>query len=94
MLASTSNREFTNPNEARNAYQYMWRFPGQFENYGYILDEEGKPRNFRNAIGIRDSAFRDKTATTQTRMQAFTIFNPFKGFYPSGRLYILASQHE
>ena len=75
-----SNREFTNPNEARNAYQYMWRFPGQFENYGYILDEEGKPRNFRNAIGIRDSAFRDKTATTQTRMQAFTIFNPFKGF--------------
>ena len=54
----------------------MWRFPGQFENYGYILDEEGKPRNFRNAIGIRDSAFRDKTATTQTRMQAFTILIP------------------
>lgn len=80
-----SDREFTNPNErvstssSRNTYQYLWRFPAQFENYGYILDAAGQPMNFRNSIGLRESAHRDKTVTTNTRMQAFSIFNPVKG---------------
>lgn len=76
---SFSNREYTNPNEARNAYQYIWRWPGFWENYGYIYDAEGKPETFRNTIGIRKNSHTDKTVTAQTRMQAFTIFNPLKG---------------
>ncbi len=75
-----SDREFENPNENRNAYQYLWRWPGFWENYGTITDEEGVARTFRNTIGIRENSHKDKTVTTSTRMQAFTVFTPFKGF--------------
>lgn len=77
---SFSQREYEAPNEMRNAYQYIWRWPGFWENYGYIYDEEGNPKTFRNTAGIRDEAHKDKTVTSNTRMQAFMIFNPFKGF--------------
>lgn len=75
-----SDREYEAPNEQRNAYQYVWRWPGFWENYGYIYDADGVPNTFRNTIGIRNNSHVDKTVTTQTRMQAFTIFTPFKGF--------------
>lgn len=78
---SFSDREYTNPNEQRNAYQYFWRFPGQFENYGTLPDPvTGEPVSFRNAIGIREGSHTDKTVTTNTRMQAWMQFTPFKGF--------------
>ncbi len=76
---SFSNREFEGPNEQANAYQYMWRWPGQYQNYGYINDAEGKPMYVRNPASIRMNSHTDKTVSTQTRMQAFTIFNPIKG---------------
>ena len=75
-----SDREYTNPNEQRNTYQYMWRWPGFFENYGYVNDSDGNPVGFRNSWGIRENSHTDKTITTQTRMQAFTVITPFKGF--------------
>ena len=77
---SFSDREYENPNEQRNAYQYMWRWPGFFENYGYVYDENGNPKQFRNTSGIRSNSHMDKTITTMTRMQGYMIFNPFKGF--------------
>lgn len=81
---SFSDREYMSVNEEgtgarRNSYQYMWRFPSYFENYGYVNDEEGNPRQFRNTAGLRSNMPQDKTVTTQTRLQAYSIFRPVKG---------------
>lgn len=75
-----SQREYTNPNEARDSYQYMWRWPGFWENYGYIYNDEGEALTFRNTAGIRSQSHTDKTITSNTRMQAYMQFNLFKGF--------------
>lgn len=68
---SFSDREYTAPQSQRNPYQYMWRWPGFFNNYGYIIDENGDERDFRNEMGIRISSPNDKTVTTNTRMQGW-----------------------
>ncbi len=91
---SFTDREYVAPNENRNPYQYMWRWPGFWENYGYIYDEEGNPLTFRNTIGIREESHKDKTTTTNTRMQAYMTFNPFKGFtLPTDFTYSLRNQN-
>ena len=76
---SYSNREYTNPNEDRNSYQFIWRWPSFWENYGYVYDADGNQKDFRNTIGIRRNSHMDKTTTANTRMQAWTQFNPVKG---------------
>lgn len=77
---SFSDREYEDINEQRDPYQYMWRWPSFYENYGYVYDEEGNPKQFRNTSGIRENSYRNKTVTTQTRLQAYSIFKPFEGF--------------
>ncbi len=76
-----SQREYTSPHlSARNAYQYVWRFPSQFENYGYIIDPDGNPMGFRNEITYRQNGYNGTTTTAQTRMQAYMIADLFPGF--------------
>ena len=74
-----SDREYSSPNLQRNSYQYLWRFPAFFEMYGYVKDEEGTPRSFRNDITIRENSHIDKTVTTQTRMQGWVNAEIIKG---------------
>lgn len=74
-----SNKTYKEPNYSRNSYQYMWRFPSYFETYGYVNDENGEPRYFRNDMGIREGAHQDVTKTNQTRMQAWAQAEIIKG---------------
>lgn len=64
-------RDYRSPNLNRNPYQYAWRWPAFFENYGYINDENGTPIYTRSAIGYQINSPIDKTVTTQTRLQAW-----------------------
>lgn len=68
---SFTNRDYRSPNLNRNPYQYAWRWPAFFENYGYINDENGTPIYTRSAIGYQINSPIDKTVTTQTRLQAW-----------------------
>lgn len=68
---SFTNRDYRSPNLNRNPYQYAWRWPAFFENYGYINDENGTPIYTRYAIGYQINSPIDKTVTTQTRLQAW-----------------------
>lgn len=75
-----SQRDYTAPHESgRSAYQYVWRFPAQFENYGYIYDENGEKMGFRNEITYRTKGYNGKTTNTQTRMQAFMVADVLPG---------------
>ncbi|MDE7375564.1 MAG: SusC/RagA family TonB-linked outer membrane protein, partial [Muribaculaceae bacterium] len=75
-----SQRDYTAPHESgRSAYQYVWRFPSQFENYGYIYDENGEKMGFRNEITYRMNGYNGKTTNTQTRMQAFMVADILPG---------------
>ena len=66
-----SDRENTTPGELRDSYQYMWRWPGFFEGYGYMYDDEGHKVYTRSALGYRLSGVTNKTITTQTRLQGW-----------------------
>lgn len=75
-----SQRTYTSPHlSARNAYQYVWRFPSQFENYGYLVDENGEKMGFRNEITYRMNGYNGNTTTAQTRMQAYMIADLLPG---------------
>lgn len=75
-----SQRKFTAPHESgRSAYQYVWRFPAQFENYGYIRDAEGNPMGFRNEITYRMNGYNGETENARTRMQAYMIVDIIPG---------------
>jgi TonB-linked SusC/RagA family outer membrane protein len=74
-----SDREYQAPNTNRNSYQYLWRWAPFFETYGYVVDSEGNPRDFRNDIGIRMNSHMDKTVTTQTRIQGWMQAEILKG---------------
>lgn len=75
-----SQREYTSPHlSARAAYQYVWRFPSQFENYGYIRDAEGNPMGFRNEITYRMNGYNGTTQNARTRMQAYMIADLLPG---------------
>ncbi len=76
---SFSDKEYTAPQLNRNSYQYLWRFPAFFEIPGYVLNADGQPQSFRNDVTIRLNAPRDKTVTTQTRMQAWMRATLLKG---------------
>ncbi|MDO4319744.1 MAG: TonB-dependent receptor [Bacteroidales bacterium] len=58
-------------NGRRNPYQYMWRWPGFFLNYGWIADEEGNKKQFENTIGNSLGSHMNRTTTSNTRMQAW-----------------------
>ena len=69
---SYTQREFTEPNTSRNSYQYIWRWPGYMETYGWIEDPStGEPLTFRNEIMNRTQAYTEKTTTRNTRLQAW-----------------------
>ena len=71
-----SMREYKSPHtSARNPYQYVWRFPAQFENYGYIVNDEGEKMGFRNEITYRQNGYMGTTTSAQTRMQAYLQAN-------------------
>jgi TonB-linked SusC/RagA family outer membrane protein len=74
-----SDREYSSPNTNRNSYQYLWRWAPFFETYGYVLDDEGNIKDFRNDIGIRKNSHVDKTVTTQTRIQGWMQAELLKG---------------
>ncbi|MGM9857030.1 MAG: SusC/RagA family TonB-linked outer membrane protein [Candidatus Limisoma sp.] len=75
---SFTNRDYRSPNLNRNSYQYAWRWPGFFESYGYIRDENGDPEYTRSAVGFQINAPVDKTVTTSTRMQAWLQADIYK----------------
>lgn len=74
-----SQRNYHQPNTQRNSYQYIWRWPGFFNTYGWSRDEEGNPMDWRNEISIRKYAGNDNTTSTQTRLQAFLEAQIVKG---------------
>ncbi len=82
---SFSDREYENPNlyysatASRDSYQYLWRFPSFFEIPGYVLNANGQPQSFRNDVTVRNNGHKDKTITTQTRMQAWMRATLLKG---------------
>ena len=80
-----SQRKYTSPHaSARAAYQYVWRFPSQFENYGYLVNDNGEKMGFRNEITYRMNGHNDETVTTQTRMQAYMIADILPGLQLQG----------
>lgn len=74
-----SDRESTTPGDLRNTYQYMWRWPGFFELYGYMYDEDGNAVPTRSPLGYRLIGGSNKTITTQTRMQGWMQATLCKG---------------
>lgn len=70
-----SDKESTTPGGLRDPYQYMWRWPGFFEGYGYMKDTRINPEGeyywTRSALGYRMIGGDNKTITTQTRMQGW-----------------------
>ena len=75
-----SQREYTSPHLSQRAsYQYVWRFPSQFENYGYIYDADGNAMGFRNEITYRMNGYNGTTTNAQTRMQAYMIADLLPG---------------
>ncbi|MBD5171060.1 MAG: TonB-dependent receptor [Bacteroidales bacterium] len=76
---SFSDKEYTSPQLNRNSYQYLWRFPSFFEMPGYVYNENGEAQSFRNDVTVRMQGHRDKTVTTQTRMQAWMRATVAKG---------------
>lgn len=75
-----SQRDYTSPHlSARASYQYVWRFPSQFENYGYLINDEGEAMGFRNEITYRMNGYNGTTTNTQTRMQAYMIADVLPG---------------
>ena len=67
---SFAQREFTMPNVQRNSYQYIWRWPSFYENYGYAT-WDGETKGFRNDAMIRMQSQDDITITNNTRLQAY-----------------------
>ena len=65
-----AQREFEMPNVQRNSYQYIWRWPSFYENYGYAT-YNGITQGFRNDAFIRMTSQNDKTITNQLRLQAY-----------------------
>ncbi|MDE6301573.1 MAG: SusC/RagA family TonB-linked outer membrane protein [Muribaculaceae bacterium] len=75
-----SQREYTAPHtSARAPYQYVWRFPSQFENYGYIVNADGEHIGFRNEITYRMGGYNGVTTTAQTRLQAYMVADIIPG---------------
>lgn len=58
-------------NNRRNPYQYMYRWPGFFLNYGWIADENGEKKQFENTIGNALGSVMNRTTTSNVRMQAW-----------------------
>ena len=73
-----SQREFKTPNTQRNTYQYMYRWPSFFMNYGYVPDADGVLKGFDNDAMIRQQAHVDETVRSLTRMQGWMQFMPIK----------------
>lgn len=79
-----SQRNYQTPNINRNAYQYLWRWPAFWENYGTVLNADGQPQGFRNDISIRQLSGMDYTVRNSMRTQAFLDATLFKGFVLHG----------
>ena len=73
-----AQREFDMPNVQRNSYQYIWRWPSFYENYGYAT-YNGETKGFRNDAFIRMQSQNDHTVTNQLRMQAYMDATIIKG---------------
>lgn len=58
-------------NGRRNPYQYMYRWPGFFLNYGWLPDENGEKKQFENAIGNALGSVMNRTTTSNVRMQGW-----------------------
>lgn len=77
---SFTNRDYYSPQLSRNSYQYLWRWPTYMETYGYIINpEDGEPLTFRNDIMNRTQAYRSKTTTRKSRIQAWANAEVIKG---------------
>ena len=73
-----ARRQFKTPNVSRNTYQYLYRWPSFFMNYGYVRDADGQLKGFDNDAMIRQQAHVDETNRTMTRMQAWMQFTPIQ----------------
>ncbi|MEE0906594.1 MAG: SusC/RagA family TonB-linked outer membrane protein, partial [Muribaculaceae bacterium] len=76
---SFTNREYTSANVGRNIFQYAWRWPGFFEGYGYMFDENGEKYYTRSPLGYQINAPEDKTVTNQMRLQGWLQADIYKG---------------
>ena len=79
-----SQREFATPNTQRNSYQYLWRWPAFWENYGTVLTPDGVAQGFRNDASIRELSAMDNTTTSNLRMQAYLDATLAKGLVLHG----------
>ena len=73
------NTVITGQNSSLNPYQYMWRWPGFFMNYGWQRNADGEPMQWRNPIGLNSQAHMDCTTYTKTGIQAWAIADICKG---------------
>lgn len=70
-----TNRQFTEPNTARNTYLYMWRWGSYFGPYGTTDGVD-----YRNEIAYRKQAGDINDTFSLIRMQAWIKAHLFKGF--------------
>ena len=73
-----SQSDFSMPNVQRNSYQYIWRWPSFYENYGYAT-YDGVTQGFRNDAFIRMTSQEDKTVNNTLRLQAYMDATIIKG---------------
>ncbi|MCH5220525.1 MAG: SusC/RagA family TonB-linked outer membrane protein, partial [Muribaculaceae bacterium] len=77
-IVNWTQREYTDPNLVMNTYQYLWRWNSFIQAFGWINDENGAPRGFRNPLTDRMNAHIDKQTDRQTRLQAWMQATLFK----------------
>ena len=77
-IINFSQREYSDPNLVQNSYQYLWRWNSFIQCYGWIPDENGNPRGFRNSATDRMYAHIDHQTDRQTRLQAWMQATLFK----------------
>lgn len=76
---SFTEKDYKAPYNVRGDYIYMWRWGSYFGPYGYKLGPDGEKIDFRNDIAYRKQGFEMDDRFTETRMTAYSDFNPIEG---------------
>ncbi|MCH5247721.1 MAG: TonB-dependent receptor [Muribaculaceae bacterium] len=77
-IVNWTQRNFSWPDLSINTYQYLWRWNSFIQAFGWIDDENGNPRYFRNPLAYRELAYIDHQTDRQTRLQGWMQATLFK----------------
>ncbi|MCQ2333190.1 MAG: TonB-dependent receptor [Paludibacteraceae bacterium] len=75
-----NRKDYDTPALRQDSWAYMWRWGSTLIPYGYAVANDGKAYDFRNAIAYRKQAGNENYLNQYTRMNAFMVLRPFKGF--------------